>query len=170
MVTVNDVILRIQKIERTEAIGDIADVLGLSRTALSNHKRRNTIPYEKLHFYAIKKGIPLDLLLMSEEGPDMTIERSGDYRELRIEDDTMAPTLEVGDIVKYEEKPVTSVLFGLFIIDIKGKRCVRRIQEMPDSVKVICDNPLYAESDYDRKTVEAMLLGPVLCRTTFFGS
>ncbi len=48
--------------------GDVAEALNMSNTALSNHKRRGSIPYEPISTLCEAKGLSFDWLLTGE-GP-----------------------------------------------------------------------------------------------------
>ena len=57
------IVERLQKEGKYNTEGDVAEALEMTKTALSNHKTRRSIPYEALSTFCDKSGISLDWLL-----------------------------------------------------------------------------------------------------------
>ena len=66
---ISDIVDRIKefkKLGKDTADATIAKLLGMTKTALYNHKLRGTIPYKALFTFCEKEGISLDWLLTGE--------------------------------------------------------------------------------------------------------
>ncbi len=61
-----DIVNRIKGIKGFKTDGEVASALGMSKTALSNHKARSSIPFENLSMFSESEGISLDWLLTGE--------------------------------------------------------------------------------------------------------
>lgn len=59
---------RLKKLRGYKTDGEIADALKTTKTALSNHKARDTVPYEAIVSFCERENISLDWLLTGE-GP-----------------------------------------------------------------------------------------------------
>jgi transcriptional regulator with XRE-family HTH domain len=64
----NEVLDRIKELEHKESDHSIAELLGISRTALSERKRKNSIPYSELVRYCETRDVSIDWLFTGE-GP-----------------------------------------------------------------------------------------------------
>jgi transcriptional regulator with XRE-family HTH domain len=69
-----DIIARIKSVKSIKSDLELARVLGLSRTALAERKRRGSIPYREIFILADKEGVSLDWLLRGE-GPKYRYEK-----------------------------------------------------------------------------------------------
>ena len=58
-----EIIERLKNITGIESDAKLANILGMSETALYNHKNRSSIPYKQLSEYCEKKNISFDWLL-----------------------------------------------------------------------------------------------------------
>lgn len=80
---------RIKKLKGVQSDSDVAELLGMSRTAFAERKRRDSIPYEELVRFAEQESISVDWLLTGEgemlrhakEKPLMVREESAVYNE-----------------------------------------------------------------------------------------
>lgn len=125
------IIDRIKEIEDLGSDTEVAEALDVSRTALYNHKTRNSIPYETLSTYCDQSKVSLDWLLTGK-GPKLREEKeplhinegSGvEYKETEPELAEMfesvrailksgdpaklailRSTLDLADPIKYEQK------------------------------------------------------------------
>lgn len=61
-----DVILRLKKALMLQHDHQIADILGLTKTAFAERKRRNSIPEDKIKLLAERESINMDWLLTGE--------------------------------------------------------------------------------------------------------
>ncbi|GER92657.1 hypothetical protein A45J_0375 [hot springs metagenome] len=60
---------RIKKLKGVLSDNDVAELLGMSRTAFAERKRRDSIPYEELVRFAEQESISLDWLLTGKGEP-----------------------------------------------------------------------------------------------------
>lgn len=63
------IIDRVKKHFGSKSEGEVASLLGISKTALANHKSRDTIPYEAIFTFCENSGVSLDWLFTGEGNP-----------------------------------------------------------------------------------------------------
>lgn len=64
--TIVSIIDRIKKLKGLDNDVQVADILGMKRTALAERKRKGSIPYEELVSFSDKEGIWIDWMLTGE--------------------------------------------------------------------------------------------------------
>jgi phage repressor protein C with HTH and peptisase S24 domain len=60
------IIDRIKELKKVSGDQEVADLLGMSRTALAERKRRESIPYDELVIFSDREGVLIDWLLTGE--------------------------------------------------------------------------------------------------------
>ena len=79
--------------------------------------------------------------------------------EGKIHGDSMIPTLYDGDTVFYDARGYQED--GLYVIQLEGKKLVRRIQNDLGGVKILSDNPSYETLSVKKGAPELKILGKV---------
>jgi hypothetical protein len=64
---INDIVDRIKKRFNLVSDTDVAALIGMTKTALYNHKARHSIPFEQLSTFCEKEKLSFDWLLTGEE-------------------------------------------------------------------------------------------------------
>lgn len=72
---------------------------------------------------------------------------SPNFALLRIEGDEMEPVLRRGDIVGYDTGRTSPSPSGLFVVQLGGAPVARRLHAARNVLRVMCDNPVYGESE-----------------------
>ncbi len=92
-------------------------------------------------------GCPLEKLLA--EAPELPSSLSLPFNlppqshTLSVRDDTMAPTLQPGDLAVYMPENAKREN-GLYVLEQQGREVIRRLQGLTDgTIAVLCDNPAY---------------------------
>lgn len=67
----SEIIERIKQICFCQTEGDVAKAIGISKSALSNHKSRGSLPFEALLTFCVKNGVSTDWLFMGFGSPSM---------------------------------------------------------------------------------------------------
>lgn len=82
-----EILSRIKELKGLKTDREVASFLGMTKTALSNHKTRGTIPYEKISTACELLGVYLDWLLTGESPKYrkkiLTGERSGEEEDIK---------------------------------------------------------------------------------------
>ena len=136
------IINRIKEVARVESDLDVAELLGLSRTALAERKRRSTIPYEEIVIFSDKKRISLHWLLTGNYETEEDIIR----QRLRLEG---ATETEIDDFIKNkkeEEKPS----------QVAEECAIYNVKQSPELAEI---NRLLEEHPQDMKLVLKLLKG-----------
>jgi len=71
---INRIVDRVKELKHLKSDDDVAKVLEMKKTALSNHKTRKTIPFKNLSTFCDKTGFSLDYILTGE-GPKFRIKK-----------------------------------------------------------------------------------------------
>jgi phage repressor protein C with HTH and peptisase S24 domain len=89
------------------------------------------------------------------QGPLSTIEVLGD---------SMAPTLLEGETVVIDESAKTVAVDGIYVLEVMGRRVVKRVQRMMDgTITLISDNPAYQREQLDQSlTRRVQVIGRVV--------
>lgn len=66
---------------------------------------------------------------------------------ISVSGDSMSPTMEDGDAVIVDTSDTEVKRDGLYAIQMNGSLFVKRLQVMPNGVRIISDNPLYPPID-----------------------
>lgn len=184
---ITEIVNRIKERHRIKTDSEVASLLGMTRTALYNHKLRGSIPYEALSTYCEREGVSFDWLFTGEGPiakekepedfvyipmvsgkisaggglvPDNTIElklsfrrewvkRHGDPSKMsliRIQGDSMEPTLYSGDIVLVDHnRNFLDPQGGIYAITIDDSIMIKRLQVnyITKKVYILSDNPKY---------------------------
>ncbi|HUZ74748.1 MAG TPA: S24 family peptidase [Stellaceae bacterium] len=65
-------------------------------------------------------------------------------RWMRVDVDSMEPTIKHGDVVAVDTRETTIDRFGgLYVCNFSGALLIRRVDPRPGAFAVTCDNPLY---------------------------
>jgi transcriptional regulator with XRE-family HTH domain len=82
------------------------------------------------------------------------------FRLIPTSSDEMRPTISPGDYVVVNTSISTLNSNGLYLIDIDGQEAVRRVQIVGGTIRLTCDNTLYAAEERQANKIE--LLGQVV--------
>lgn len=108
----SDIVDRLKKLKGLKTDGDVALELGISKGALSNHKTRDTIPFEALYTFCDRESISLDYLLTGV-GPK---KRGAPEHEITASNLRSDPDLaEIAELLKehpQDKKQVLKLLRG----------------------------------------------------------
>ena len=131
---ISQIVERLKSECRFKTDKDAAEALGMSGTALYNHKLRGSIPYEALSTFCEKEGISLDWLLTGE-GP---MRRAANGIHMVSEEPSL---YNVGDDPDLEE--ILSLLHEapqdkkLVLKLLKGKKDIKEALEGLDISKIM---------------------------------
>src|ERR1035437_2599624 len=83
-----------------------------------------------------------------------------DVRMLQINNNDMAPYASRGDVVVYDPRHTRIQGNGVFVLQIDERYIVRRVQRgLSQSVRLICDNPLFGDELLDETDSSEMTQG-----------
>lgn len=121
MKTILEVIDNIKKIKKVDTDKKVAEVLGMTDKALSQHKNRSSVPYEIILKFCEKEGVSLDQLLASEGNKGK--------RKEKIRDRCVAEIIRKLQLIK-EEDDVVSVLGHIKKLEIERREKDKIKQEL----------------------------------------
>ncbi len=81
---INAIIDRIKEIKKLNSDLDVAEILGISRTALAERKRRSSIPFEEIIRFSDKEGLSHEWLLTGK-GPERYVDKATFFGENQID-------------------------------------------------------------------------------------
>jgi hypothetical protein len=135
---ISDIIERIAKREHVKNEGEVAVLLKLTHGALSNHKKRGTVPLDALLTYCETKNILFDWLLTGEGEPERkkNIVLEPDIHYNRCGADTELS--EIVDILQYDLPEAKKIVLKL----LKGRK---EFKEGIKALQNVDNNPLKEE-------------------------
>jgi len=169
---IENIIERMKQVTETKTDLELAAVLGIRSNTISTWRKRQSIPYEHLDHLAQAKSIPLDWLLdegsakrcqrgvpllrsLPQNWPDTSPEDIETYLQLpearpsqwalRARGQSMAPTVQHGDLVLFENDAATQTAIGNLVVARSGmgEVLVRWLRERTNEWFLVSDNPEY---------------------------
>jgi SOS-response transcriptional repressor LexA len=187
---IENIIERMKQVTETKTDLELAAVLGIRSNTISTWRKRQSIPYEHLDHLAQAKSIPLDWFLaegsaktcqrgvpllrsLPQNWPDICAEDIETYLHLpearpsqwalRVRGQSMAPTVQHGDLVLFEKDAEIQNAIGNLVVARSGmgEVLVRWLRERNDQWFLVSDNPEYgtvpiAETDEVLGQVQAI--------------
>ena len=107
------IVERIKQSKGFKSDGEVAEALKMTKTALSNHKARRTIPYEALSTFCERENISLDWLLTGEKPTEHIglVKDSPPIYNIK-DDDTLSEILKMLSDHPEDKKLVLKLLRG----------------------------------------------------------
>lgn len=169
---IENIIERMKQVTETKTDLELAAVLGIRSNTISTWRKRRSIPYEHLDHLAQAKSILLDWFLdegsakscqrgvpllrsLPQNWPDISPEDIETYLHLpearpsqwalRARGQSMAPTVQHGDLVLFEKDAATQSTIGNLVVARSGmgEVLVRWLRQRNNEWFLASDNPEY---------------------------